>query len=62
MSKSESGRIVLEIDPQLKKQLYSFLALEDKTLKDWFSEKAGSYVRSKKIDLIKSLEQEKNEI
>ena len=36
MARGESGRIVLEIDPELKRQLYSALARENKTLKDWF--------------------------
>jgi hypothetical protein len=62
MSKSESGRIVLKIEPSLKKQLYSFLALENKTLKDWFSEQAKTYVLDNKNQLIRSIEQEKNEI
>lgn len=33
MSKSESGRLVLEIDPDLKRKLYAVLALEQKTIK-----------------------------
>lgn len=36
MAIGESGRIVLEIDPELKRRLYSMLALENKTLKEWF--------------------------
>lgn len=36
MAIGESGRIVLEIDPELKRKLYSVLALENKTLKEWF--------------------------
>lgn len=36
MAIGESGRIVLEIDPELKRRLYSTLALENKTLKEWF--------------------------
>ena len=36
MAIGESGRIVLEIDPELKRMLYSALALENKTLKEWF--------------------------
>ncbi len=36
MAIGESGRIVLEIDPELKRKLYSTLALENKTLKEWF--------------------------
>ncbi|WP_175427332.1 hypothetical protein [Shewanella colwelliana] len=58
MAKGDSGRIVLEVDPRLKKQLYSILALEQKTLKDWFIQQAEQHVKSKKNDLIKSIEQE----
>jgi hypothetical protein len=36
MAIGESGRIVLEIEPELKRKLYSTLALENKTLKEWF--------------------------
>ena len=36
MAIGESGRIVLEIDPELKRRLYSTLALENKTLREWF--------------------------
>lgn len=36
MAIGESGRIVIEIDPELKRRLYSALALENKTLKEWF--------------------------
>jgi hypothetical protein len=31
-----SGRIVLEVEPELKRKLYSILALENRSLKDWF--------------------------
>jgi hypothetical protein len=36
---------VLEIDPQLKRRLYSALALEHKSLKHWFIGKAEEYVQ-----------------
>jgi len=36
MSRGASGRIVIEIDPAVKQRLYSVLALEGKTLKQWF--------------------------
>jgi hypothetical protein len=62
VAKGDSGRIVLEVDPTLKKQLYSILALEQKTLKDWFIQQAEQHVKIKKDDLIKSIEQEHNEI
>lgn len=42
----DSGRIVLEIEPLLKRRLYSALALEQMTLKDWFIEQAEQYVHA----------------
>ncbi len=36
MAIGRSGRIVLEIDPEVKKKIYSILTLESLTLKDWF--------------------------
>lgn len=36
MSVGNSGRIVIEIDPQLKKELYSILKSQGLTLKEWF--------------------------
>lgn len=62
MAKGESGRIVLEIDPNLKKTLYSVLALEQKTLKDWFLENAEKHIKNKKLDLLRSIEKEENEV
>lgn len=47
VSKSESGRLVLEIDPDLKRKLYAVLALEQKTLKEWFIESSSSYVKER---------------
>jgi hypothetical protein len=44
MSIGNSGRIVIEIEPELKRQLYSTLAREGMTLKEWFLQKAGSYL------------------
>lgn len=36
MARGKSGRIVLEVDPVLKKDLYLELARREQTLKDWF--------------------------
>ena len=47
MSKSESGRLVVEIDPDLQRKLYAVLALEQKTLKEWFIESSSSYVKER---------------
>ena len=47
MSKGDSGRIVIEIEPELKRRLYSTLAMDSSTLKDWFIHCAESYVKDK---------------
>jgi hypothetical protein len=44
MAKGQSGRIVIEVDPVLKRALYGALAVEDSTLKEWFIAKAEEYV------------------
>ena len=46
MAKGESGRIVIEINPELKRHLYSVLAMESQTLKDWFIKAASEYVNA----------------
>lgn len=47
MSKGDSGRIVIEIEPTLKRQLYSALAMDGSTLKDWFIQCAERHVKDK---------------
>lgn len=44
MARGESGRIVIEVDPALKAALYSVLAKNGTTLKDWFLETARRHV------------------
>ncbi|MCG6144042.1 hypothetical protein [Leptospira bandrabouensis] len=44
MSRGNSGRIVLEINPALKDKLYLALANEKLTLKDWFLEQCNAYL------------------
>jgi hypothetical protein len=44
MSIGTSGRIVIEVDPALKRHLYSALAREGLTLKDWFLREARIFV------------------
>jgi len=36
MVQGASGRVVVEIEPHLKRQLYSTLAAQGMTLKQWF--------------------------
>lgn len=44
LARGKSGRIVLEVDPALKRKLYLALELNQITLKDWFLKYAGIYI------------------
>jgi hypothetical protein len=56
MARSISGRVVLEVSPELKRRLHSRLAAEGRTLKDWFLEQASTYLsRSAPVQLPLSL-------
>jgi hypothetical protein len=48
MPRSESGRVVIELDPEFKKELYSALKDDDSNLKTWFVERAMDYVEDKR--------------
>ncbi|MGD2030108.1 MAG: hypothetical protein PVG86_09250 [Desulfobacterales bacterium] len=45
MARGPSGRIVLEVDPELKNELYSAIAKKGITLKDWFVDSAEQYIK-----------------
>lgn len=51
MSRGNSGRIVIEIDPQVKHSLYLALASDGSTLKDWFLSHTTAYLTSKNIQV-----------
>ena len=44
MAKGESGRIVIEVDPALKEEIYAALSRDGLTLKSWFVQQASKYV------------------
>jgi len=44
MSIGNSGRIVIEVEPGIKRELYSALSREGMTLKAWFLKCASSYI------------------
>lgn len=46
MSIGTSGRIVIEVEPEVKRHLYSALAREGMTLKNWFLREAQTYLAS----------------
>ena len=43
MARGTSGRIVLEVEPDFKDELYAALAVERSTLKDWFLRSAKNF-------------------
>lgn len=45
MARGRSGRIVVEVEPDLKRRLYTVLASREMTLKDWFVREAETLVR-----------------
>lgn len=47
MARGDSGRIVLEIDPSEKEELYAAVTKDGMTLKDWFLRKASEYLRER---------------
>ena len=51
-----SGRIVIEIDPDLKAQLYDALKAEDVSLKEWFLQHVEAYLNNR-IQLSLNLEE-----
>ena len=40
MARGNSGRIVIDVEPEFKAQVYTALSLKGSTLKDWFLEQA----------------------
>ena len=43
----ESGRVVVEIDPEIKKLLHQSLKEDGTNLKDWFLAQTADYLNSK---------------
>ncbi len=44
MARGKSGRIVLEVDPELKRSLYMALEKNQKTMKEWFVKEASELI------------------
>lgn len=50
--KRSSGKIVVNIEPDLKRRLYASLSLSGSTLKDWFRKSASAYCAEQKEPLL----------
>lgn len=59
MPKGVSGRVVIEIDPSLKRKLYAALAGESSTLKDWFVTVAANYISEREQPSLPELSNKK---
>ncbi len=46
MSIGSSGRIVIEIDPGMKRQLYAALVQHQTTMKEWFVKHAQHFIEN----------------
>lgn len=44
MARGPSGRVIIEMEPTLKRALHARLVAEGRSLKDWFLECAESYL------------------
>lgn len=44
MARGKSGRVVLEIDPELKRELYRTLENNQQTMKEWFIKEAEEFI------------------
>ena len=58
MSIGSSGRIVIEVDPATKRDLYSALAKDGLTLKDWFLQNTASYLVNHRRALVAQSEKQ----
>ena len=47
MAIGKSNRIVIDLDPKLKRELYSILTKRGLTLKDWFEKEARQFINKK---------------
>lgn len=48
MARGPSGRLVIEVDPTLKRDLHATLAADGLTLKDWFLQRVSDYIAERR--------------
>ncbi len=44
VARGPSGRFVIDLDPEIKRELHTALAADDLTLKDWFRVRVQAYL------------------
>jgi hypothetical protein len=60
MARGQSGRLVLEVDPELKRRLHARVASEGRSLKDWFLEQAERYLAFPQPEQLSLIGSERN--
>jgi hypothetical protein len=50
MAIGSSGRIVIEVDPELKRQLHKLLRENGSNVKEWFTDHALDYIATEKTN------------
>ena len=48
MARGPSGRVVIELDPELKRELHGSLVADGSNLKEWFIAQARAYLRHRR--------------
>ena len=48
MARGPSGRVVIEMDPELKRELHAALVADGSTLKEWFISQARLHLRARR--------------
>lgn len=56
MARGPSGRIVIEMDPEMKRELHASLVAEGTSLKEWFIAQASAHLRSRREPDLPGLE------
>lgn len=62
MARGKSGRIVADIDPALKKDLYMALASKNITLKSWIKEEARRLIEEESQPSLFKTPKQKNDV
>lgn len=52
MGMGPSGRIVVELEPELKRRLYAELSIAGLTFKNWLIDQAESYIAQRRQPLL----------
>ena len=55
MARGPSGRIVIEVDPSLKRDLHSALAADGSSLKEWFLKRVAEYFAERNQPLLRGI-------